>query len=157
MRTLVVLAVIGVCSASTYQAHNPDHSYSVPVQPRWRGPVAATVPAGVNGRIEQIPDTPEVAAAKNDFFRAYNNQLAAVSYGTPGYAPSPPVSHGPVVSAFTPDVPSYPYGFPATTYNVAPVQVRDTPEVAAAKAEFFRTYERQAAAAAAAPDDYTRY
>ncbi|XP_042229367.1 cuticle protein CP1499-like [Homarus americanus] len=171
MKALVVLAVMGVCSASTYQAYDHGHHYGVPVQPRWTGPVAATVPAGVDGNIIQVPDTYEVAAAKNAFFRAYQNQVDTIRsrrYGTPGYASVPPVAYAPVVNTFTPVVPSQSYGVPsvptvpgvpATTYgyNVAPGPVQDTPEVAAAKAQFFRTFERQAAAAAAAPDHYTRY
>ncbi|KAG7177128.1 Cuticle protein [Homarus americanus] len=155
---------MGVCSASTYQAYNHGHHYGVPVQPRWRGPVAATVPAGVDGNIIQVPDTYEVAAAKNAFFRAYQNQLDTIRsrrYGTPGYASVPPASYAPVVNTYTHShsygVPSHSYGVPHTTYNVAPGPVRDTPEVAAAKAQFFRIFERQAAAAAAAPDHYTHY
>ncbi|XP_042225975.1 cuticle protein CP1499-like [Homarus americanus] len=160
MRTLVILAVMGVCSASTYQAINHGHHYGVPVQPRWTGPVAATVPAGVDGRVIPVSDTYEVAAAKNAFFRAYQNQVDTIRsrrYGTPGYASFPPVAYGPVVNTYTPVVPSHSYGVPHTTYNVTPGLVRDTPEVAAAKAQFFRTFERQAAAAAAAPDHYTHY
>ncbi|XP_042229401.1 cuticle protein CP1499-like [Homarus americanus] len=167
MRTLVILAVMGVCSASTYQAYNHGHHYGVPVQPRWTGPVAATVPAGVDGRVIPVSDTYEVAAAKNAFFRAYQNQVDTIRsrrYGTPGYASVPPVAYAPVVNTFTPVVPSHSYGVPShsygvphTTYNVAPGPVQDTPEVAAAKAQFFRNFERQAAAAAAAPDHYTHY
>ncbi|KAG7177126.1 Cuticle protein [Homarus americanus] len=165
---------MGVCSASTYQAYDHGHHYGVPVQPRWTGPVAATVPAGVDGRVIPVSDTYEVAADKNAFFRAYQNQLDTIRsrrYGTPGYASISPVAYAPVVNTFSPVVPSRSYGVssvpaipsfpvvPATTYssNVAPRPVQDTPEVAAAKAQFFRTFERQAAAAAAAPDDYTHY
>ncbi|KAK4317851.1 hypothetical protein Pmani_011090 [Petrolisthes manimaculis] len=158
---VVVLAVIGVCSAS-YQAPI--------VHPRYTGPVAATVPAGVDGQIVQVPDTHEVMAARNKFFATYNEQLAEISslrYGTPNYSPSGPVyTHVPSYSApIHPQpysAPAYPqaYSAPAPSYGTpaagyAPAPVRDTPEVAAAKAEFFRTFDRQAAAAAAAPDDYT--
>ncbi|XP_071551803.1 cuticle protein CP1499-like [Panulirus ornatus] len=190
MRTLVVLAVMGVCSAS-YQAYNPGPAhYSAPAQPKWVGPVASSVPAGVNGKVIPVSDTPEVAAARNAFFRAYQNQLAAVSgprYGSghagpsfthaapahsysvsthvsaPVHVPAAPV-HVPAAPVHIPaahvHVSGGSYGAPAVHvtahgYHGAPTQVGDTPEVAAAKAEFFRTYERQAAAAAAAPDDYT--
>ncbi|XP_071551734.1 uncharacterized protein [Panulirus ornatus] len=167
MRTLVVLAVIGVCSAS-YQAYNHGYghyggSYGY-YQPKWTGPVAATVPAGVGGKIIPVSDTYEVAAARDAFFKLYQKQLAAVGghrYGTPGYAHA---GH-----AFVPAVHAH-YGAPAhhgapahygahAHYGVhgAPTQVGDTPEVAAAKAQFFKLYNKQAAAAAAAPDHYTYY
>ncbi|CAL4079336.1 unnamed protein product [Meganyctiphanes norvegica] len=38
---------------------------------RWTGPLADTVPAGVNGLPQQVSDTPEVAAAKASHFRAH--------------------------------------------------------------------------------------
>ncbi|XP_063598280.1 cuticle protein CP1499-like [Penaeus indicus] len=152
MKTLVVLAVLGVCSASLQQAYNHGYNY---VQPRYVGPLASTVPAGVDGTITPVSDTYEVAAARGAFFRAYQDQLATIAalrYGAPGthYAvhhSAPAVHH------------SFPAGYSASpvvhqaalSYGV-PGQVRDTPEVSAAKAEFFRLYNQQAAAAAAAPD-----
>ncbi|KAK4317849.1 hypothetical protein Pmani_011088 [Petrolisthes manimaculis] len=166
MKFLVALAVLGVCSAS-YQATNYGHGhshghYGVYTQPRWTGPVAATVPAGVGGKIVQVPDTYEVSAARNQFFRAYNDQLATISsqrYGTPNYGR--PYSHGASVYRTGGAAPSHSYSaashsFSAPVTGYAPAPVRDTPEVAAAKAQFFSLYERQAAAAAAAPDHYVR-
>lgn len=39
---------------------------------RWTGPLADTVPAGVNGLPQQVRDTPEVAAAKAAHYAALN-------------------------------------------------------------------------------------
>ncbi|KAK4317844.1 hypothetical protein Pmani_011083 [Petrolisthes manimaculis] len=63
---------MGVCSAS-YQANTYGH-----VQPRYTGPLASSVPAGVGGKIIPVSDTYEVASAKNAFFRAYDEQLARI-------------------------------------------------------------------------------
>ncbi|XP_071551560.1 cuticle protein CP1876-like [Panulirus ornatus] len=175
MRTLVMLAVMGVCSA-TYQpynhAYNP-HGAAAPVQPKWTGPVAATVPAGVNGKVIPVSDTQEVAAARNAFFKVYKDQLSSLGgqqqYGAPGYThAAPAVSHAaPAVTHAAPShsysspvyTPTHSYGAPAhgTPAYSATGPVGDTPEVAAAKAEFFRTFKQQAAAAAAAPDDHVIY
>ncbi|KAK3865795.1 hypothetical protein Pcinc_028615 [Petrolisthes cinctipes] len=161
MRTLVVLAVIGVCSAS-YQAPN--------VHPRYTGPVAATVPAGVDGQIVQVPDTHEVMAARNKFFTTYNQQLAKVnshptspsysapapSYHASAPAPSYP-SHAPAPSYPTYSGPSGPaYRAPGYPFNDQdePRPVGDTADVASAKASFSNSYNRKAAEAAAAPDVY---
>ncbi|XP_069162041.1 cuticle protein 16.5-like [Procambarus clarkii] len=199
MRVLVVLAVIGVCSAGYqaynpgYQAYNPGFGYGV--QPKYVGPVAATIPAGIGGKVIPVSDTYEVAAAKDDFYKAYDKQLNTLDiirssrYGTPGYAPALPVHKAPVAPIFAstgsygapavaygaPAVsygaPAVSYGAPAVSYGAPavaygapigsygyhgpPTQVHDTPEVVAAKAEFFKLYNKQAAAAAAAPDLYT--
>ncbi|XP_042874403.1 cuticle protein CP1499-like [Penaeus japonicus] len=168
MKTLVVLAVLGVCSASPRQAYNYGYNYG---QPGYVGPVAATVPAGVDGTITPVSDTYEVAAARDAFFRAYQAQLAAVGalrYGTPAahYAVPTAVHHSvPVVhhtaAAVHHGVPAGHYVGPVA-YQTAlgggvPGPVRDTLEVSAAKAEFFRLYNLQAAAAAAAPDHHAHY
>ncbi|ROT82493.1 cuticle protein BD2 [Penaeus vannamei] len=154
MRALVILAVLGVCSASTWQANYGGYGvYGAPYQPKWTGPVAATVPAGVDGTITPVSDTYEVSAARNAFFKAYNAQLAAVGayrYGTPAYHHATPAVH---VSVAAPAA-----HHSVFTYGAAPAPVGDTPAVAAAKADFFRLYNLQAAAAAAAPDhDAPRY
>nr|XP_045619017.1 postacrosomal sheath WW domain-binding protein-like [Procambarus clarkii] len=202
----VVLAVIGVCSAGYqaynpgYQAYNPGFGYGV--QPKYVGPVAATIPAGIGGKVIPVSDTYEVAAAKDDFYKAYDKQLNTLDiirssrYGTPGYAPALPVHKAPVAPIFAstgsygppavaygaPAVsygaPAVSYGAPAVSYGAPtvsygapigsygasigsygyhgpPTQVHDTPEVVAAKAEFFKLYNKQAAAAASAPDLYT--
>nr|XP_053635247.1 cuticle protein CP1876-like [Cherax quadricarinatus] len=202
MRTLVVLAVLGVCSASPaigdtpevaaekarffqafraaeaaakphyssypqqayssypQQAHNPSYHHHntgqyhhAPAQPKWHGPVAATIPAGVDGTITPVSDTRDVAAARSSFFNAYQAQLAA----TAGAVPSPHYQRAPSYNSAPSYTPHYqhqpkwvgpvaatiPAGLPGSTNQVA-----DTPEVAAAKQSFFSTYQRQAAAAA---------
>ncbi|KAG7177134.1 cuticle protein CP1499-like [Homarus americanus] len=123
MRALVVLAVVGVCTAvpfvqdtpevaaekarffQAYQAaqaaaqpqynaiphqayntghynpshHNLGHYNHAPAQPKWTGPVAATIPAGLPGAGNQVADTPEVAAARQAFFSTYQRQAAAAA------------------------------------------------------------------------------
>ncbi|XP_042874399.1 cuticle protein CP1499-like [Penaeus japonicus] len=154
MKTLVVLAVLGVCSASPRQAYNYGYNYG---QPGYVGPVAATVPAGVDGTITPVSDTYEVAAARDAFFRAYQAQLAAVGalrYGTPAahYAVPTAVHHGVPAGHYV-----GPVAYQTALGGGVPGVVRDTPEVSAAKAEFFRLYNLQAAAAAAAPDHHAHY
>ncbi|ROT67710.1 calcified cuticle protein CP19.0 isoform B [Penaeus vannamei] len=120
MRTLVVLAVVGVCSAFPFIQDAPD----------WYGPVAATVPAGVDGTITPVGDTHEVAAARAAFNNAYQAQLRATVGAAPAvhsYAPTYHHAHaapqhqpkwtGPVAA-------TVPAGLPGS----AP-QVADTPEV----------------------------
>ncbi|XP_027238615.2 cuticle protein CP1499 [Penaeus vannamei] len=164
MRTLVVLAVLGVCSASLQQAYNHGYNY---VQPRYVGPVAATVPAGVDGTVTPVSDTYEVAAARGTFFRAYQDQLATIAalrYGAPAahhavHLSAPAVNlNAATVHHIAPSVhqnaPALHHARPASYYAAGLGQVRDTPEVSAARAEFFRLYNQQAAAAAAAPDHH---
>ncbi|XP_064083946.1 uncharacterized protein LOC135199722 [Macrobrachium nipponense] len=95
MRTLVVLAVFGVCLASAqftpeveaertrfFEAFraakqaSSSSKYSEP-QPAYRGPFASSVPAGVDGRVTPVSDTAEVRAATNAFYRAYKAQVEA--------------------------------------------------------------------------------
>ncbi|XP_068226292.1 cuticle protein CP1499-like [Palaemon carinicauda] len=179
MKALVTLAVLGICSANPHQAYNAFHSasYGFPVaaqhQPKWQGPLASSVPAGVDGKITQVSETPEVSAARNAFFNAYQQQLAALG-GAGRYAVSAVSS-----PIYRQEVGSKPYRHPTTvapTYNsvasasaskvvipsrivVSNGHVQDTQEVAEAKSQFFQLFSEQAAAAAAAPDDeyYPRY
>ena len=65
--------------------HSPNHFQAVPrsqpqvaAQPRWTGPLAATVPAGLPGSVSQVQDTPEVQAAKAQFSQAFHHQLSNV-------------------------------------------------------------------------------
>lgn len=55
------------------------------LQPKWMGPLAATVPAGLPGSAAQVAETPEVAAAKNAFFNTYHRQLAATAAAAPRF------------------------------------------------------------------------
>ncbi|KAK7073578.1 hypothetical protein SK128_028132, partial [Halocaridina rubra] len=149
---------MGFCVvSSSYQAYSPIPNYinyGAPhyghhYQPKWIGPLASTIPAGVNGLIIPVSDTYEVSAAKNAFFSAYQEQLAKIGayrYGS-GYPHHHNLYTGHHVPApYSPAVPAY--------GAVAHGPVQDTPAVAAAKAQFFHLYNKQAAAAAAAPDNY---
>ncbi|XP_066941351.1 shematrin-like protein 2 [Macrobrachium rosenbergii] len=92
MKVLVALAVLGVCSAGDpYQAYgsgwNPHGSGGGGYyQPRYTGPLASSVPAGIGGKVIPVSDTYEVAAAKNAFYHAYQRQLAAVAKGGYGHS-----------------------------------------------------------------------
>ncbi|XP_068226293.1 cuticle protein 5-like [Palaemon carinicauda] len=185
MKVSVVLAVLGVCSALPHQAYNsfPSQSYGVPhggyYQPKWTGPLASSVPAGIGGKVIPLSDTYEVAAAKDAFFQAYHRQLASVARYGQSYHGAP-VSHGHSgyhggsflgaghgglhghggsflggghggVHAHGG---SYGHGV-GYGHGGAPIyngEVQDTPAVAAAKSQFYQLYNKQAAAAAAAPD-----
>ncbi|XP_069999505.1 cuticle protein CP1499-like [Penaeus vannamei] len=189
MRVLVLLAVLGVCSAVPFIQDTPEvqaekarffqsfraaqvaatpqqaihrpppsaHRPSPAAQPQWYGPVAATVPAGVDGTITPVGDTHEVAAARTAFLNAYNAQVRATAGAAPAvpsfapaYSPAPAVPAAPVQPKWTgPVAATVPAGLPGS----AP-QVADTPEVAAAKQEFFNTFQRQAAAAAPPSRNY---
>ncbi|XP_042867835.1 cuticle protein CP1499-like isoform X2 [Penaeus japonicus] len=136
--------------------HQSFH-HAAPVQPKWTGPVAATVPAGLPGSAPQVADTAEVSAARNAFLNAYNAQVRATVGAAPtAHSYTPTYHHAPAVPQHTfhhaapaqpkwtgPVAATVPAGLPGS----AP-QVADTPEVAAAKQAFFNTYNRQAAAAA---------
>ncbi|XP_071551735.1 cuticle protein CP1876-like [Panulirus ornatus] len=126
MRALVVLAVLGLCSAA---------------QVKWTGPFAADLPASVPGASPQVPDTADVTAARNQFFSTYKAQISA----TAPEAIIPDVFHvvpgqpkwtGPLAADLPASVPG------------ALHQVPDTADVAAAKQAFFNTYKLQEAAVA---------
>lgn len=208
----VVLAVMMAVSAhqasgSPTYGYGQGQGYGLGYgQPRYVGPLASKVPAGVGGKLIPVSDTYEVAAAKDQFFRSYKEQLDKIyairasrplRYGTPGYGygPAGPAVHvsqpihkpavhvansfhkAPVhvttsvhrpavhVSHSTHSAPvhvSQPIHAPAVPlthgaqpggYSGVPVPVKDTPEVAGVKAQFFAEYNKQAALAAAAPDN----
>ncbi|ROT80834.1 calcified cuticle protein CP19.0 isoform A [Penaeus vannamei] len=155
----VLLAVLGVCSAVPFIQDTPEvqaekarffQSFLV-----WtRG---CPVPAGVDTTITPVGDTHEVAAARTAFLNAYNAQVRATAGAAPAvpsfapaYSPAPAVRAAPVQPKWTgPVAATVPAGLPGS----AP-QVADTPEVAAAKQEFFNTFQRQAAAAAPPSRNY---
>merc|ERR1712198_137851 len=64
-------------SQSAPQEIVEEHHRAAPISQRWTGPVAATIPAGVGGALDNVVNTPEVQAAAAEFFRAYHAQLAA--------------------------------------------------------------------------------
>nr|XP_027224962.1 cuticle protein CP1876-like [Penaeus vannamei] len=69
------------------------YHHAAPVQPKWTGPVAATVPAGVDGTITPVSDTHEVAAARNAFNSAYQAQLRATVGAVPAVHAHAPAHH----------------------------------------------------------------
>ncbi|XP_066942154.1 uncharacterized protein [Macrobrachium rosenbergii] len=151
MRTLVTLAVMGLCSALPYQAfYNafPSYSYGGTYQPTYAGPSVSSVPAGVyNGHVFPVSDTYEATAARQALLDAYQRQQAAVgAFGRLAsvysnlphsllHAPGQAYATGP-----------YAQGVPSIVVRNGFVQ--GTPEVAAA------LYNERAAAAVAAPGIY---
>ncbi|KAG7172675.1 Cuticle protein 6-like 2 [Homarus americanus] len=120
-----------------------------------------------------VMDTPEVAAAKTEFFEAYNTAAAAAAEAADDEVVTEQpeeVTDAPVEVTDAPvevtDAPVEVTEAPAETVvdpveeevveepviEAAPEPVMDTPEVAQAKAEFQAAYEAAAAAAQAAPD-----
>merc|ERR1719495_2285752 len=60
-------------AAPVHQAWQP----AAQVQPRWTGPMAATIPAGVHGAPAQVAQTADVAAATQAHFAAHQHALRA--------------------------------------------------------------------------------
>lgn len=128
------------------------HPNVIPAGPqKWTGPLASTIPAGVNGQITPVQDTPEVAAARSAFFASYNAAVvatrpAAVSTHHHHHQPQQtfarpaPVHHaqarwtGPVAATI-------PAGLPGSTS-----QVSQTADVAQATAAFHQAYNAAVAA-----------
>ncbi|XP_064085118.1 uncharacterized protein LOC135200418 [Macrobrachium nipponense] len=153
MRTLVTLAVMGLCSALPYQASYsafPSYfSYSGAYQPTYLGPLAPSFPAGVhNGQLFPVSDTYEASAARQATLDAYQRQVAAVgAFGRLAsvYNNLPhSLVHAPGQAYST-----APYGqaIPSSPVVVRDGFVQDAPEVAAAKAQLFALYNQRAAAA----------
>ncbi|XP_042857815.1 cuticle protein CP1499-like [Penaeus japonicus] len=163
MRALVLLAVLGVCSAVPFIQDTPEvQAEKARFFQAFGAAQAATVPAGVDGTITPVSDTQEVSAARNAFLNAYNAQVRATVGAAPAVPSYTPTHHyAPAVPHHAPAAPQYqpkwtgpvaatvPAGLPGS----AP-QVADTAEVAAAKQAFFNTYQRQAAAAAPPSRNY---
>ncbi|KAF2356040.1 hypothetical protein FHG87_013197 [Trinorchestia longiramus] len=141
-----------------FSSHHNQHSTFTP---KWNGPVAATVPAGLPGSTAQVADTADVSAARNAFLAAYRAQVAATTghntapqhsfnaptHGAPRHfnaLPSGPVKWtGPVAA-------TVPAGVDG---RVTPVS--DTADVAAAKAAFLNTYN--AALGATRPSGHNQF
>ncbi|KAK4317852.1 hypothetical protein Pmani_011091 [Petrolisthes manimaculis] len=112
-------------------------------QPKWTGPLASDIPAGLPGSTAFVGETSDVNAARNAFFNAYKAQVIATVPTGPtrqtyssqsAYAPAPrpqPKWTGPLASQV-----------PASLPGASPI-VADTPEVNAAKAAFYNTYRSQ--------------
>lgn len=125
----------------------PNHFHGAPHTPKWRGPLAATVPAGVDGTITPVADTAEVAQAKRAFETAFQQQLRATvphpsgnsihfqSAQPASFHQTQPKWRGPLAT-------NIPAGLPGSVS-----QVPNTPEVEAAIAEFTRTFNSAARSA----------
>merc|ERR1712098_773057 len=87
----------------TAHVHHVQPTHTAVFTPRWTGPVAATIPAGVPGSVSQVPDTPEVAAARSAFLATYNAAFGAVR-------PT-------ITTHFTPSVVSAPQAVSITRWN----------------------------------------
>ncbi|XP_045101509.1 uncharacterized protein LOC123498472 [Portunus trituberculatus] len=99
MKTLVVLAVMVATTA--HQAYgipvpgipsHGTHAYGYGQAP-YVGPLASSVPAGIGGKVIPVSDTYEVAAARDQFFRAYQDQLNTI-YAIRASRPAYHDSHG---------------------------------------------------------------
>ncbi|KAG7164443.1 Cuticle protein [Homarus americanus] len=131
--------------------HQAFTAQDAPVVP-WTGPLADTVPAGLNG---QVKDTPGVAAAKDEHFKA----LKMATHTPTGHTPythtfHPPASHSfqhipapaqalfpaPAQALFPAPAPVKPWTGPMADTVPAGVDgfVRDTPGVANAKAAHYQ-------------------
>lgn len=145
-----VAATTGQQVAAPSHTHNfrpaATHFNAIPAAPqKWTGPVAATVPAGVNGQITPVSDTAEVSAARNAFLASYNAAVAATrpaqhsvhqhhSFQAAPVQPVQPRWTGPVAATI-------PAGLPGSTS-----QVSQTADVAAATAAFQNAYSAAVAA-----------
>merc|ERR1711942_124259 len=74
-----VVAVHHQAPANVWAPAAPVQTWSpaAPVQPRWTGPMAATVPAGVHGAPAQVAQTADVAAATQGHCAAHQHALRA--------------------------------------------------------------------------------
>ena len=157
------MAVLGACSAFptiqdapdvaaekarfflAYQAALPATPPKPADPPKWYGPLASKIPAGLPGSSANVALTADLSAARNAFYNTYNAQVAAVA----------PKSNGPVFAVVPvatsaqwtgPVAATLPAGVPGSSPNVA-----ETADVLNAKNAFFTTYNQQVAAVAPAP------
>ena len=140
----------------------PQQVYSAPVvQQTWSAPDTRNwvQPHPTFGYVPQsVQETPEVLAARAEFYRAYN-EAAARAPSTSEVVPqkqtwSAPVQQTPVQQTWSAPVqqtwsaPSQQNYSPVQVDQYGlPVQVQDTPDVQAAKAEFYRAFNAAARAA----------
>lgn len=127
----------------------PRHYNVIPAGPqKWTGPMAATVPAGVNGLITPVGDTPEVVAARNAFLNTYRAAVSATRPVAPTHHHSTYSNQGHWSPAHHtqakwtgPMAATVPAGLPGAGF-----QVRQTADVASATAAFQRAYSAVVAA-----------
>lgn len=138
-----------------HQASSHSTFRAAPQTTVWRGPLAATIPAGVNGALSQVQDTPDVIAARQAFERAFQQQVRAtapqqqVSFSSPhsSFHHSAPVQQQKWTGPLAATVPA---GLPGSTS-----QVRNTPEVEAAIAQFTQAYNDAVRATAPAASSHS--
>lgn len=169
-----------------------QQTYTAPVQQTWTAPVQQqtwTAPVQESRvapdtnwlapeqyytyRPSQVPDTPEVQAAKAEFYRTYNEAAARAPKDLEPVAPKQQTWSAPVQQqtwsapvqqqTWTAPVQTQTWTAPVQETRVAPdtnwlapelhfsyrpTPVEDTPEVRAAKAQFYQSYNAAAALAA---------
>jgi len=138
----------------TAHVHHVQPTHTALFTPRWTGPVAATIPAGVPGSVSQVPDTADVAAERSRFLAAFRAQVAATTgqqFAAPAVAvPASVPAPAPVQMAAIPEIPAKWMGPLAATIpagvNGQLIQVADTADVAAARDAFLASYNAALAA-----------
>jgi len=118
------------------------HANAIPAATqKWTGPVAATVPAGVNGQLTPVADTADVAAARTAFLNAYNAAVRATAPRAAAVHQAPVMAVQAAPRWTGPVAATIPAGLPG-----AGSQVADTADVAAATAAFHQAYSAALAA-----------
>merc|ERR1712055_1007473 len=132
--------------AAAARAASPQQATFIHQQPRWTGPLAHTVPAGVQG-LNQVADTADVQAATRSFLAAYQAQLAATASRAPvvavHHAVAPVQTWSPAAHAI-PVQPRWTGPMAATIpagVHGAPMQVAQTADVAQATQAHFAAHQ----------------
>ena len=135
----------------------PVNTWVAPVaQKSWVAPTPTwTAPAPVQyGPPQPVQDTPEVQAARNAFFASFREAAARVPQEQNYVVPQQQKSWtAPQQKSWVaPQSTSWASGYQPVVVDQfgLPQQVQDTPDVAAARADFFRSFNLASAAAASA-------
>ncbi|XP_068223997.1 cuticle protein CP1499-like [Palaemon carinicauda] len=173
MKTLVILAIFGVCVAfarytpevqqareeffRAFRAAERAASLASPVEAKWYGAYASSQPAGLPGSPDQVPFTAEVQAAADAFQRAYRKQLEAVGrkYLPRNYHPARITRHAVnsnshALSITRLNTAQYSRCFIPTMTKLWDDLPNRTPEVQQAREEFFRAFRAAERAASLA-------
>merc|ERR1712212_25683 len=153
-------------STNTHTHHHQQPAVRMNALPapvaKWTGPVAATVPAGVDGKITQVPETAEVAAARNAFIASYNAALSRAPQPSqtsqhtqssrhhfkPAPAPRPAPRPAPATTSWSHPAPAQTrWSNPAPAHAPAPAQAHrsfaqavEVADIGAAHAAFTQAY-----------------
>lgn len=131
----------------------PQPQYVAP-QPKAYVPQAATWVSPAPETLSYIPqpvqDTPEVLAAKAQFFQAYNEAAARAPAVVEEEIVAPVQKTAPPPAAVWAPQPVSSWTPVQVSYGI-PQQVQDTPDVLAAKAQFYQAYNEAALRAAQNP------